>query len=73
MKHLVIKYEYYGHRIEQTINIYEMIAQMPPALRLETIMELMELVPDEDLKEHQVVILRGHLKKILTRMQYVDN
>jgi hypothetical protein len=65
MKQFIISYNYYGTNINQSINVVEMVEQLPDALKIETVIDvLMAVKGHEILNEIQVVILKERMKQL---------
>lgn len=66
MKSFLIDYVYYGHKISQTVNIVEMIGNLPDALRVETVIDVFgALKGTENLDDFQKVILKDRLSELI--------
>jgi hypothetical protein len=69
MKVITINYKYYGHTITQSIDLVEIISQLPDAIKIETVLDIMQvLTGKEHLHDWQIAVLREKhelLKKAL--------
>ena len=65
MRYIVIQYNYLGVIIEQTVDLVDIINQQPFTYKVETILELIELLDEPELlEEHQKVLIKNKLKQI---------
>jgi hypothetical protein len=65
MKTITVKYNYFDLQIEHSIHIFELIKTMPEAIRIETLLELLETLDEKIvLNDLQISILKTRMKRI---------
>lgn len=71
MKVLCINYNVFGCEMPMTIPVVEMIDQLPDALKVETIIDIMEILTgQEHLEDFQKAIFKEHMKKLNRIINY---
>lgn len=54
MKTFITTYEYYGNKITQTVPVIEMISELPDALKIETVIDVLGTIRgNEKLEDFQ--------------------
>jgi hypothetical protein len=70
MKTIILKFDYLNLKIEKSINLVEIINSMPPALRVETIIDILSTLDSNILLEDlQKAIFKkrvNHINKLLS-------
>lgn len=70
MKTVIIEFQYLNLTISKSVNLIEIFKSMPPALKIETLIELLETLDNSiTLEEFQKVIFKkrvNHINKILS-------
>ena len=76
MKSILVTYTYYGHKISQTVPIVDIISQMPDAVKVETVLDVISTISgNERLDDFQKAIFKEKVRTInaLLKNQLTDD